>query len=296
MKHTLAERERPWGFLIPALLVYAAFVVVPVAEAFRMGLYRWPSAAADPVWNGLGNFVALAQDRVFWLALWHNALLLVLSLVVQLPIALLLAVLLSYPMRVRGLFRAAFFAPMVMPSVAIAVLWMYIYLPETGLLDQIVRLATGPRHADFVGDWLGNPRTALPCVFAAICWRYIGFHLVLFMAGLSAIPDELYEAARMDGASEWQAFRYITVPMLRPVIAVSATLSVIGSLKYFDLVYMMAGGVPEESRELMATYVYRLAFAGNQGRYGYGSAAAVVLFVIALVVATAITRLRAQRG
>ena len=277
----------PCFFLLPALAVYAVFVLAPIAESFRLSLFRWPTAAAAPEYVFLRNFAELLADRVFWSALWHNALLLVLSLVTQLPLALALAVLLSYPTLWRGLFRTAFFAPMVMPSVAIAVLWTYIYMPEQGLLDQAVRLV----YRDFAWGWLSEPRTALLCVFVTISWRYVGFHMVLFMAGLTAIPDDLYEAARLDGAGEWQVFSRVTLPMLRPVIAVSATLSVVGSLKYFDLVYMMAGGAPEASRELMATYIYRLAFASGQGRYGYGSAAAVILLCTALAVVAGIKAL-----
>ena len=272
-------------FLLPALVVYALFVILPIGEAFRLSLYRWPSAISEPVFCGLRNFAALMRDAVFWSALGHNVLLLVLSLVLQLPIALMLAVFLSYPVRGRRLFRTVFFAPMVMPTVAIAVLWSYIYLPEQGLLDQTIRIFDN----SFGGAWLGNPRTAMLCVFATICWRYVGFHMVLFMAGLAAIPEELYEAARMDGASEWRAFKAITLPLLKPTIRVSATLSIIGSLKYFDLVYMMAAGAPEKSRELMATYVYRLGFEGGQGRFGYGSAAAVALFLVALAVSGTVT-------
>jgi len=274
-------RRGPWRYLLPAMAIYALFVILPIADAFRLSLYQWPSAVAAPVFSGAANFALLLRDEVFLSALWHNGLLLVLSLVVQLPVALGLAVLLSYPIRGRWLFRTVFFAPMVMPSVAIAVLWTYVYLPEQGLLDAVIRLF----DRGFGGNWLGGPGAAMWCVFVAICWRYVGFHMVLYMAGIAGIPEELYEAARIDGASEWQAFRHITAPMLRPVIAVSATLSVIGSLKYFDLVYMMAGGAPERSRELMATYIYRLAFENNLGRFGYGSAAAVVLFVIAFVAA-----------
>lgn len=275
-------------YLLPALVVYALFVILPIGEAFRLSLYRWPSAAADPVFAGLRNFSALMADNVFWSALWHNVLLLLLSLAVQLPVAILLAVLLSYPIRGRWLFRTVFFAPMVMPTVAIAVLWSYVYLPSDGLLDQAIRLFNGA----FEGrGWLGGPHTAMLCVFVTICWRYVGFHMVLFMAGIASIPEELYEAARIDGASEWRAFTAITLPLLKPTIRVSATLSIIGSLKYFDLVYMMAAGAPEKSRELMATYVYRLGFASGQGRFGYGSAAAVALFVIAFAVGAAVTRL-----
>ena len=283
----LRRNRSAWLYLLPALAVYALFVVVPIGDAFRLSLFHWSSRFAQPVFTGLRNFAGLLQDAVFWSALWHNLLLLALSLCVQLPIALALAVLLSYPLRGRWLFRTVFFAPMVMPSVAIAVLWSYLYLPEQGLLDSVIRLF----DKGFGGNWLGGPATAMLCVFVTICWRYIGFHMVLYMAGIAAIPEELYEAARIDGASEWQVCRHITLPMLRPVIGISATLSVIGSLKYFDLVYMMAGGAPERSRELMATYVYRLAFEGGQGRYGYGSAAAVMLFVIAFATAAFVTRL-----
>ncbi len=291
---SLCGRTRivPYVYILPALAIYALFVILPIGESFRLSLLRWPAAGAAPEFAGLDNFRQLLLDRVFWSALWHNVMLLALSLLVQLPVAMAVAVLLSYPMRGRWLFRTVFFAPMIMPSVAIAVLWSYIYLPERGLLDQAIRIF----DSGFGGDWLGSPDTAMLCVFITICWRYVGFHMVLFMAGIAAIPEELYEAARIDGAGEWQAFRHITLPMLRPVIAVSATLSIIGSLKYFDLVYMMAGGAPERARELMATYVYRLAFDSGQGRYGYGSAAAVVLFVLAFCVATAVMRLGRRRG
>lgn len=277
-------------YLLAAFAVYFLFVILPIADAFRLSLFRWPTAASRPLFVGLGNFRALLGDAVFWSALGHNVLLLVLSLLVQIPLAIMLAVLLSYPVRARWLFRTVFFAPMVMPTVAIAVLWSYVYLPEHGLLDQVIRLF----NKGFGGNWLGGPGTAMLCVFVTICWRYTGFHMVLFMAGIASIPEELYEAARMDGAGEWGAFRAITLPLLRPVIRISATLSIIGSLKYFDLVYMMAEGAPETSRELMATYVYRLAFAGGQGRYGYGSAAAVMLFLIALVAGAILSRTRTE--
>lgn len=259
--------------------------------ALEFSLYHWSGPAAAPEWAGLRNFGVLARDAVFWSALWHNLLLIVLSLATQLPLALFLAVLLSYRTAARDLFRVAFFAPMVMPSVAIAVLWGYVYMPEYGLLDRLVRIVAPA----FGWGWLSEPQTSLACVFVTICWRYTGFHLVLFMAGIAAIPEELYEAARMDGATEWQLFRTVTMPMLRPMLATAVLFSVIGSLKYFDLIYMMAGGAPENAREVMATYIYRLAFSSGQGRFGYGSAAAVVLFAVALLVAVVLNHLTRLR-
>ncbi len=271
-------------FLLPTLLVYSVFVLVPVGESFRLSFYNWPSAVAQPQFAGFRNFTALVHDAVFWSALWHNAALVVMSLVVQLPAGLFLAVLLSYPTRARWLFRTSLFAPMIMPTTAIAVLWSYIYMPESGLLDRILQWF----EPGFARGWLAEPETAMLCVFLTICWRFIGFHMVLFMAGIAALPDEVYDAARIDGAGEWQIGWHVTIPLLAPTIRVAAILSVIGSLKYFDLVYMLAAGAPERSRELLATYIYRLAFAGGQGRYGYASAVAVVLFCAAFIVAAAV--------
>ena len=281
----------PWLFLLPAMAVYALFALTPIAESFRMSLYSWPDAYSEPDFAGLGNFSRLVGDPIFWSALGHNVLLLVMSLLVQLPLAMALAILLSYPIRGRRLFRAVFFAPMVIPTVAIAVLWSFIYEPGFGLLDRLIRFV----EPGFVGEWLSASNTTLLCVFITICWRYTGFYMVLYMAGIAAIPEELYEAARIDGASEWQVARHVTLPMLRPIIAVSATLSIIGSLKYFDLVYMMARGASPRARELMATYVYSLAFEDAQGRFGYASAVAVALFGVSFVVVCAITAIRWRR-
>jgi raffinose/stachyose/melibiose transport system permease protein len=178
---------------------------------------------------------------------------------------------------------------MIMPTAAIAALWLFIYQPGDGLLTQLVRLV----RPDFDYGWLAVPSHALFWVFLTICWRYTGFHLVLFLAGIAAIPEDIYEAARIDGAGEWAQIWHLTLPLLKPIAAVSATLSVIGSLKYFDLVYLMlARGVPEESRELMATYVYRLAFEGFNGRFGYSSSVAVSLLVVALAVIVPLQRRR----
>lgn len=266
-------------FLVPALLLYAVFVLTPVGKSVHNSFLYWSSPLLEPEFCGLRNFRQLFSDAVFWLALRNNFFLLVGSLLVQLPLALGIALLLHYPTLGRSFFRTAFFTPMIIPTAAIAVLWQYLYEPQNGVFTAIIRLF----NADFSYAWLATPGTSLLWIFVTICWQYIGFHTVLFMAGLSTIPEELYEAARLDGASELQICRCIILPCLRPTLTVSATLSIIGSLKYFDLVYLMGGGLPETSREVLATYVYRLAFDENQGRYGYGSAVAVLLFLLALL-------------
>jgi len=282
----------PWLFLLPALAVYSVFVLYPILNSFRMSFLHWDGPMAMPEFCGADNYAALLKDRVFWFSLWHNALLLVGSLAIQLPIAAFIAIILSYPTWGRTMFRTAFFAPMIMPTVAIATLWQYIYEPCDGLLSSLIRLF----KPGFEYAWLATPGWSLLWIFVTICWQFIGFHTVLFMAGLSAIPKDYYEAARIDGASEAQICLHIILPLMKPAAIVSATLSVVGSLKYFDLVYMMSGGLPVESREVLATYIYRLAFEQGQGRFGYGSAAAVALFLAAMLVVMPLQAKRLKAG
>lgn len=277
----------PLAFLLPALLVFACFVLAPILGSFGMSLLSWKQSAT-PQFCSVDNFQRVLGDVVFWRALANNLLILVASLVVQLPLAMLLAILLSYPTWGRTVFRTAFFAPMVMPTIAIAILWMNIYAPVDGIATRLCQLVCG---SDFVCHWLSTgstslwlPAPSLFWIFVTISWQYAGFHMVLFMAGIAAIPEDYYEAARLDGANEWQIVRHIVLPALRPTLAVSATLSVIGSLKYFDLIYLMGGALSERDREVVATYIYRLAFEQGQGRFGQGSAAAVLLFLLALAV------------
>ncbi len=277
----------PFAFLLPALILYFAFVLFPIAGSFHMSFQDWTRGAA-PVFCGFSNYSKTLCDIVFWRAFMNNVLILVGSLLIQLPLAALLAVLLNYRTWCRSLFRTSFFAPMVMPTIAIAFLWMNIYSPVDGIATRLCRIFCGD---DFTCRWLSAgstsvflPAPALLWIFVTICWQYTGFHMVLYMAGIAAIPDDIFEAARLDGANEFQIVRHVILPSIRPTIAVSATLSIIGSLKYFDLIYLMGGALSEMDREVVATYIYRLAFEQGQGRFGQGSAAAVILLLLALTI------------
>lgn len=278
------RRWTPFVFIAPALAWYAAFALTPVGESFRLSLYRWPSAVAEPGFVGLDNFARLAGDAVFWSALWHNVLLVVLSLAAQIPAAIALAVLLSYPLRARGLFRAVFFAPMVIPTVAIAVLWSYIYMPEYGLLDQVIRVfAPG-----FAGGWLSDSKTALLCVFVTICWRHTGFHMVLFMAGIAAIPDELYEAARLDTNNGWQIFRFVTLPLLRPILGITLLLRMIEAWKIIDVPFAFTKGGPGTATQTYTIYVWRQAFTSFD--LGYASALGIIFLILVLIIVNLVLR------
>jgi len=277
------------GFLLPALAVYALFVVLPVLQAVFYSLFRWDGVTGDMRFAGAGNYLWLVRNPVFWRALGHNALLVVLSLAIQLPVAMALAVLLSYVTRGRGLLRTAYFAPMVLPTVAIGLLWGFMYQPELGLIDRLIALFAERRAF----AWLGDTRTALPAVIAAICWRYIGFHMVLFMAGVESIPRELYEAGRIDGAGEWQLLWHITLPQLVPVARISAVLSIVGSLKYFDLIWVMTKGGPAHASELVATHVFKTGIMDQQ--VGRGCALAVALLALAFGVTLFVSLLSRRR-
>ena len=256
-------------FLLPAGLLFGLFVLLPIAEAVRYGLFRWDLRHPDgAVWAAGRNVSELLRDGLFWKCLGHNGLLAAVSLFVQLPLALGLALLLAGRLPGRGGFRTICFAPMVMPTVAVGFLWTFVYDPTAGLL----------------GGWLGDAHTALWAAIVAISWRFIGFHTVIFLAGLASIPEELYEAAKVDGAGRVRQFRHITLPLLIPAATVSATLSLIGSIKYFDIIYVLfPEGSVDESAEVVATYMYRTVFV--ERRAGYGSLLAVALFVIVMVVA-----------
>jgi raffinose/stachyose/melibiose transport system permease protein len=256
-----------WLFLVPALAVYLAFVVWPIAQSFVISLFRW-SGTGEMRFAGLDNFRRLAADPVFWTSLLHNVVLLVLSLVIQVPLALFLAVLLSGRVFARGLFRTVYFVPMILPTVVIGLVWTQFYLPfdSDGLLVRILNALALPfPRAGFLA---GDANVALLAIVAAICWRFTGFHMVLLMAGIETIPEELYEAARIDGANAWQLFRHVTLPSISHVLRISAVLSIVGSLKYFDLVYVMTrGDVPyPHATDLVTTYMYKTAF--QQTEYG----------------------------
>ena len=275
----LSRTSAAYLFLLPAALFYLAVVVLPILLSLFMSFYHLtPDADA---FTGLANFRRLLHDPVFWQSLLHNLILVVLSLAIQLPLALLLATFLSAPTFGGRLFRGAFFMPMMLSTVVIALVAREIFRPDVGLVNSALKTVLGLHHGP---DWFGQS-LALVTVIIAVCWRFTGFHMMLFIAGIQSIPEDLYEAARIEGAGSWACFRHVTLPSLRPVIAVCALLSVVGSLKYFDLVFLITQGGPGHASELMTTYMYDQAFARYD--WGYASAVAVATFVVSLLAASA---------
>ncbi len=264
-------------FLAPTVLLLCVFVVWPILESTRLSFTQWTGLGKSQVYVGWSNWLRLVQDEVFWRALGNNLILAVLSILVQLPIALALAVLLDKGGQRFRIFKLSYFMPLLISSVAIGFLFKYIYDPNFGILNAVLNSVGLSMLAK---SWLGDPNIALYAVLAVICWQFIPFYMLIFQAALASMPGELHDAAMIDGATENQFFWRITLPMLQGTIRTSAVLSLIGSLRYFDLIYVLTGGGPSGSTELMATYMYKQAFASFN--FGYGSTVAVALILVVL--------------
>ncbi|HEY6629496.1 MAG TPA: sugar ABC transporter permease [Acidimicrobiia bacterium] len=273
----------PWpmviGFLLPALLLYGMFVLYPITQSIRYSGYDWNGLEPLTEWVGLDNFREAFADPLFIEAIQHNFIIIGLSLALQIPFAIALAVLLSRSLKGRGLFRTMYFAPFILSEVVTGVVWRQIFRPA-GLFDVML---TSAGAGDLTKEWLADPSIALYSLFFVISWKYFGFHMVLIMAGLQTIPDELEEAAAIDGATWWQGFRFVTLPLLGPTIRVSIFLSIIGALQLFDLVWVTTKGGPVNSTATMATYLVDWGFRRTQ--FGYASAVSVIIFGLSLVIA-----------
>lgn len=273
-------------FLLPSVVLFVLFVLVPVVQAAHYSLYKWNGLGGLDDYIGLKNYQLLFNDPVFVQAVKNNFVIAILSLLLQLPLAIALALLINRKLPGRTFFRTVFFLPYVLAPVVIGLIWAFIYNPQngliTGLLHQFSPLTIPPAY-------LANRNTVLYAVFAAITWEFFGFHLVLYMAGLQNIPEDVVEAARVDGASSWQVIRHITLPLLGSTIRLSAFLSILGSLQYFDLIYVMTLGGPVNASQVMAMFQYH--FGLQEFRLGYGSAVGVVMFGLCFIFALLYQRL-----
>jgi raffinose/stachyose/melibiose transport system permease protein len=283
----VASRRRRSGralapalFLAPAVVLLGMFLVYPLLQSFRLSLLEWNGLGENSVFVGLANWAVLAKDALFWHALGNNLLLGLFSVLIQLPIAMALALLLDKAGRGSRTLKILYFLPLLFSSVALGVIFKNIYDPNFGPVNAALH-ALG-LHA-LAQDWLGDRRYALAAVTAVICWQNVPFYMILFLAGLASFPSDLREAATLDGASDSTIFWRIKLPHLQGTVRTAAVLAVIGSLRYFDLIYVMTGGGPEGASELMATYMYRTVFSSFQ--LGYGSTVASAMFLVVALIA-----------
>lgn len=264
-------------FLLPAFLFLIMYIAYPIVYSLNLSSYDWNGFASNKVFVGLNNWKELMTDVVFRKAFLNNIIIMVLSIIVQLPIGIALATFLDFGGKKLNVFKVIWFIPMLMSSVAIGYLFKYALDANSGVVSGIAKLFGG--HSI---DLLGNPKTALLTITIAICWQFIPFYMVYFLAAYSNISADLHEAAIIDGAKKSQYFWKIALPLLKPAIKSAIVLSMVGSLKYFDLIYVMTGGGPGNASELMATYMYKNAFLSQ--RMGYGSTIASGMFIIITII------------
>lgn len=276
-------RRRPFvtalPYLLPALTLYGYFIVYPMIESVRLSFHKWTGFRTDEqVFVGLDNYVRMfTADPVFWRALQNSVVWVVLSLLLPMGLGLLLALGLNRKMAGRNVMRSVFYIPSVFASITVAAMWRWIYNPTLGLINQTLReLGLG----EWALTWLGDPKIALYSVFVASIWQAVGFPMVLFLAGLQTVPPELVEAARIDGASAWGVFVHVTLPALKPTTVVVVILTIINSLKVFDLIVGMTGGGPAQSTQVLALWSYTQSFSNHQ--FGAGGAVATVLLILSL--------------
>ncbi|GGB01901.1 ABC transporter permease [Brucella endophytica] len=265
-------------FLPPALLLFTLFVILPMGEAAWYSLYRWNGYGSPENFIGLRNFQVLFNNAAFSRALVNNGLIILASLLLQIPLAIWLAMMLAH--RIKGVvtFRLIFFLPYVLADVAAGLIWRFVYDGDYGLFAVI---------AGFFGVAtpyvLADKDLAIYAVLAVVIWKYFGFHMMLFIAGLQSVDRSVLEAAEIDGATGWQKFRYVTLPMLGSTVRISVFFAIIGSLQLFDLVMPLTGGGPLDATQTMVTFLYTYGVMRMQ--VGLGSAVGVVLFVICVTLA-----------
>jgi raffinose/stachyose/melibiose transport system permease protein len=291
-----AGRRRDWRKLFeivllagPAIAMFLAFVILPVVMAAYYGFFKWKGFGPPKNFVGTGNYLIILKDAAFHDALLHNLFIVVMSLIIQGPVAVGLALLLNQKMMGRSVIRVLIFVPYVVSEVIVGTGWS-LMLQTNGAVNGFLTKLGLPN-----ADWLSDPKVALWSLMLIISWKYIGFAVILFLAGLQSIPEELFEAAAIDGATYWQMQRRITLPLLGPTLRIWAFLSIIGALQLFDLVYIIWGQYVSATAGTSTMATYMVSNGRNAGNYGFGNAVAVVLFLISLVIALVYQRFVLRR-
>jgi raffinose/stachyose/melibiose transport system permease protein len=275
----------------PAVVFFVGFVILPVLMAAYYGFFRWSGFGPATEFVGLRNYVTIFSDPNFQSALLHNGFIVVMSLVLQGPIAIGLALLLNRKMRGQSVIRVLIFVPYVIAEVVVGTGFSLLLSTNGAANGMLENLGLGA----LTQDWLADPAIAIWTLMAILTWKYVGFAVILFLAGLQGIPEELYEAAAIDGASYWQIQRRIALPLLAPTLRIWAFLSVIGALQLFDLVYIIWGQYVSSVAGTNTMAIYMVVTGRNAGNFGYGNAVAVVIFVISLIVALFYQRIVLRR-
>lgn len=265
-------------FLLPGVLLILVFYVIPAIQTIYVSMTDWYGTFQTFGFKGLTNYSKLFNDKLFIGSIQHTFLYFLISLIILFPLALLIAVALQRTKRGKRPIQFMIFAPVVLSVVVAAVMWKFIYNPNMGIINGVLK-AVGLES--WAIPWLGDKRTALTCIVIAAIWHGIGTWIMLITAGLTRVPEDLHEAARIDGASEGQIFFKITLPLLWEVLQTLIVLWFVQSMQSFSFIYIMTQGGPQGSTELMGSYIYKMAFEGKM--FAYGSAMSIIMALTIVV-------------
>lgn len=279
MGGVLKDKKAFLVFLLPGLLFYLLSVFYPIADSIRLSLMKW-NGIGEPEFTGLRNYTKLFTDKIFYTAFFNNLVYLLIVVCMQLTIGFLFAVLLTYMKKGVTLIKTLYYVPCIITTIAVTQLFRSMYSTQPkGLINQILETIG---LENLTTSWLSNVKTALACVSIPEGWRYTGMYMVIFYAALVSLDPEVYEAAKVDGATEWQTLMKIKLPMIKPILLLTLTMVTTGALRGFDIPYILTNGGPGNVTELLSTYMYKKAFGANQ--FGYGSAVAVFIIVESMLV------------
>ena len=286
-----AKREAlaPYAFILPALCVFAVFSVYPFYLLTYTSFFEWDGIAPSRRFVGLGNYWnVIAHDPVFWKSFGHASYITVLALTLQNALALVLAIAVNRRLAGGGLYRTLFFLPPILSGIVVGLMWFWIYDGNFGIFNELLtRMGLGA----WTRPWLADPKTALTAVAIIHMWKGFGWGFVIFLAGLQTIPDELYEAARVDGANAWLRFRHITLPLLMPVVILVSILTILGTMQIFDIIVATTNGGPGYHTEVPITRIFHSMLGSS--RFGYACAQGIVFGLILLV--CSLVQMRFQR-
>lgn len=280
------------AFLLPSLVLYLLFVIYPTIDTFRVSLYRWSAVSPSREYIGFENFAKLSNDHIYWKALLNNFLITTLSIGLCLPISLFLANSLAKSTRTASLYRAILPFPNMLGDVAVAVVWLFIYLPTFGLLNSLLKqMGLG----SWARAWLGNKGTALVAVTLPLVWKWLGFYTLLLLGGILTIDREIFEAAVVDGANEWKKFWLVTFPLIKQNLVVAILFMIVFSFNaVVAFTRVMTQGGPDRATETVPSYLVKQAF--EYSNFGYAAAIGVTMLLIVVIVCMPVIRTLLRRG
>ncbi|HCT89925.1 MAG TPA: sugar ABC transporter permease [Lachnospiraceae bacterium] len=289
MSGVMSRKKKAEALLLslPAFLLYSFIFIYPMISVFRLSLFKWNGIPNSPLeFVGMKNYVALFTDRRFFTALTNVGIFILSGCILILPVAFFLATVIQSKLKGKRLLKTSYFMPQVISRTAIALMWYFLLYPEGGPLATLVE-SLGFTGVDV--NFLGSQTYAIYAITVINAWTYAGFNMLIFSAGLTAVPEDVYEAARVDGAQGWQKLRYVTIPMLKSSFQIFLLNCVVGSITTFEMVYVTTGGGPGSASEVFGTLLYKNAFTYNN--YGYSNAMGSFLIVASFLASVLLTGL-----